>query len=332
MIEHGTGGAAYYADVLEAVVALAVGPPCGPPASAADFLARLDPGWLTAAYASAPDGTDAALPRPAARHISDIALRFKTLFRRLGEGLDGPGGFGDADAWYCILEGTSQIAVAEAQARALVDILASFITHGPGGQREILLAVDEFSAVSRRLPIWQLYERARSLGLAVQVSAQSWPGLAPRDDDRYRIAAAADGGIWLLRTPHPDPATALAGHRRSADSTRRVAGAARCGHQGSSRIRDEPVADPSLIRSLDTGQAAYIYRGAVTFVQIKRLIAAPAAIASEPVTPARPGGPPGPERRSPGSAPPGSTAGAVRPSAPPDAGPLLDEAFGHEPG
>jgi hypothetical protein len=25
--------------------------------------------------------------------------------------------------------------------------------------------------VSRRLPVWQLYERARSLGLAVQVSA-----------------------------------------------------------------------------------------------------------------------------------------------------------------
>jgi hypothetical protein len=27
-----------------------------------------------------------------------------------------------------------------------------------------------------------LYERARSLGLAVQVSAQSWPGLAPHDE------------------------------------------------------------------------------------------------------------------------------------------------------
>jgi hypothetical protein len=26
--------------------------------------------------------------------------------------------------------------------------------------------------VSRRLPVWQLYERARSLGLAVQVSAE----------------------------------------------------------------------------------------------------------------------------------------------------------------
>jgi hypothetical protein len=27
----------------------------------------------------------------------------------------------------------------------------------PGNKREILLAVDEFSAVPRRLPIWQLY-------------------------------------------------------------------------------------------------------------------------------------------------------------------------------
>ena len=206
MIEHGTGGAAYYADVMEAVVALAVDPPAGPPATAADFLARLDAGWLAAAYAGSPDGQHAALLRSATAHISDIALRFRTLFRRLGEGLDGPGGFGDADAWYCILEGTSEIAVAEAQARALVDILAGYTAQGQGSQREILLAVDEFSAVSRRLPIWQLYERARSLGLALQVSAQSWHGLAPRDDDRYRIAATADGGIWLLRTPHPEPA------------------------------------------------------------------------------------------------------------------------------
>jgi hypothetical protein len=333
MIEHGTGGAAYYADVLEAVVALAVEPPSGPPASAADFLARLDAGWLAAAYAGSPDGGDPALLRSASRHISDIALRFRTLFRRLGEGLDGPGGFGDADAWYCILEGTSEITVAEAQARALVDILASYTAHGPGSQREILLAVDEFSAVSRRLPIWQLYERARSLGLAVQVSAQSWQGLAPRDDDRYRIAATADGGIWLLRTPHPDPAAALAGSHPSADTSRRVLGVALWGHEGSSWVRDEPVADPAIIRRLDTGQAAYIYRGGVTFIQVKRLVATPAALTAEPVAGGqeRAAGHAGPagegERRPP--QPPAGPAGA----APlPDAGALLDEAFGGEPG
>ena len=216
LIEHGTGGAAYYADVMEAVVALAVEAPAGPPASTADFLARLDPGWLALAWLG--DEDRLALARSAARQVPDIALRFRTLFRRLGTGLDGPGGFADADAWYCILEGTAEISVAEAQARALVDLLASYVARtspspSTSQHRQVLLAVDEFSAVSRRLPIWQLYERARSLGLAVQVSAQSWHGLAAREDDRYRLAATAEGGIWLLRTPHPDPVVALAGQR-----------------------------------------------------------------------------------------------------------------------
>src|ERR1035438_10450001 len=100
------------------------------------------------------------------------------------------------------------------------------LSKNSGAAAEILLAVDEFSAVSRRLPIWHLYERARSLGLAVQVSAQSWAGLAAHEDERYRVAATADGGIWLLRTPQPEPATALAGSRPVVDTTRRLLGAA----------------------------------------------------------------------------------------------------------
>jgi hypothetical protein len=277
LIEHGTGAAAYYADVMEAVVALAVGAPCGPPADTADFLARLDADWLALAYTPGPYDTEQALIRAAARHLGDVALRYRTLFRRLGTGLDGPGSLSDADAWYCILEGTAEIAVAEGQARALVDLLAS--TAAAAGGREILLAVDEFSAVSRRLPIWQLYERARSLGLAVQVSAQSWEGLAAQEDQRYRIAASADGGIWLLRTAHPEPAAALAGTRQVTDTTRRLLRVPLWSHQGSSRLRSAPVVDSGLIRNLDIGQAAYIYRGGVTFVQVKRLVAAPAALA-----------------------------------------------------
>jgi hypothetical protein len=161
----------------------------------------------------------------------------------------------------------------------------------------------------------------------LQVSAQSWHGLAPRDDDRYRIATTADGGIWLLRTPHPEPAAGLAGRHPAADTSRRVLGTALWGHEGSSRVRDTPVADPAIIRSLDTGQAAYIYRGGVTYVQIKRLVAAPAALAAQPMPAGGPGRPPA-AARSPGDAPPG---GADRPGPLPDAGPLLDEAFGDEP-
>jgi hypothetical protein len=329
LIEHGTGAAAYYADVMEAVVSLAVRAPAGAPVSAADFLARLDPGWLTAAYSAgaySSGGYEAelALIRSAARQLGDIGLRFRTLFRRLGGGLDGPGDFGDADAWYCILEGTAEISVAEAQARALVDLLASYAARGSPRPRQILLAVDEFSAVSRRLPVWQLYERARSLGLAVQVSAQSWQGLGSDEDERYRIAATADGGVWLLRTPHPEPVVALAGTRKVTETTRRLLGVGLWSHRGSSRVRDAPVVDPALIRRLDVGQAAYIHRGGVTYLQVKRLVAAPAALSA-------PGRPTAAQVRDRASGSAVSPAVAAQAAAVPDASSLLDQAFGAEP-
>ena len=277
LIEHGTGGAAFYADVMDAIVALAVEAPAGPPSGTADFLARLDPAWLALAWAGSADRL--AVARSAARQVPDIALRFRTLFRRLGPGLDGPGSFTDADAWYCILEGTAEVAVAEAQARALVDLLATWVSAG-SQPRQVLLAVDEFSAVSRRVPIWQLFERARSLGLAVQVSAQSWQGLAAREDDRYRIAATAEGGIWLLRTPHPEPVIALAGQQAAVDSSRQLTGRLRWSRAGTSRLQDRMIADPALIRVLDAGQVAYLYRGGVTYTLVKRLITGPAELAA----------------------------------------------------
>ena len=325
LIEHGTGSAAYYADVMDAFVALAVEAPCGPPSSAKDLLARFEPGWLAAAYAGAGTAADHVLIRSASRHLTDVSLRLRTLFRRLGTGLDGPGTFGDADAWYCMLEGTDQIPVAEAQARALVDLLAHFAASGPS-QREILLAVDEFSAVSRRLPIWQLCERARSLGLAVQVSAQSWQGLAATEDERYRIAASAEGGIWLLRTPHPEPLAALAGTRKVIDTTRQLGRFPAWRRRGSSRLVDAPVVDLTLIRSLDVGQAADIYRGGVTYVQVKQLDAGRGAARDD-------------TKACPADLGAGANDAIADerprqvqwPAALPDAAPVLDAAFGPEP-
>ncbi len=268
LIEHGTGGAAYYTDVMEALVALAVYAPCGPPASSADFLARLDADWLAAVYGASGDGEAVATIRSGKRAFEDVRLRFRALWRRLGAGLDGGWSFADADAWYCVLEGTAEASVAEAQARALTDLLAFYAL---GGDREILLCVDEFSAVSRRLPISRLYERARSLGLAVQVSAQSWEGLAGSEDERQRVAATAEGGIWLLRTPRPSPVAELAGTSTTVDTSRRFSGGGPWGDDGLSRTRRAPVLDGDLVRRLDVGQVCYVYRGGVTFLQIKRL-------------------------------------------------------------
>ncbi len=101
--------------------------------------------------------------------------------------------------------------------------------------------------------------------------------------------------------------------------------------------------DGDLVRRLDVGQACYVYRGGVTFLQVKRLTgrqaeigsgmgvrspdgAAPAATAGYPEFPARPEFPP-PES-------PVASVSLVPLAYPalPDVSELLDEAFGERRG
>ena len=173
MIDTGTGGAAYYADILQAVLTLAVTAPGGPPPNAAAFLDRLDATWLTRAWSDGRHPAQTARVAAAARHLPDIQLRYATLLDRLGPALDGPGTLADADAWYFILEGTREPSVAQAQAMALTELAAHAATDQFAEPRAMLLAADDYSAVSGRVPLSNLYERGRSLGIGVQVSAET---------------------------------------------------------------------------------------------------------------------------------------------------------------
>ena len=89
----------------------------------------------------------------------------------------------------------------------------------------------------------------------MQVSAQSWQGLGRDEDERYRIAATADGGIWLMHSPYPEPLVQLAGTRRVLESAHKLIGAT-WGEEGTTRTKHAWIADPDLIRTLDVGQAA----------------------------------------------------------------------------
>jgi len=183
-----------------------------------------------------------------------------------------------------ISQGTSQKSVAEAQAMAITELAAHAATDPAGQPRAILLAADDYSSVSGRVPLSNLYERGRSLGIGVQVSAQSWQGLGANEDERYRIAATADGGVWVMNTPYPEPLTGLAGQRRVLETARRMVGAT-WGDEGTTREHRVWTADPELIRRLDVGQACYIHRGAATFVQVARPRPSPLTLAAS-----RPGG------------------------------------------
>jgi hypothetical protein len=76
------------------------------------------------------------------------------------------------------------------------------------------------------------------------VSAQSWQGLGKDDDERYRIAATADGGVWVLRTPYPEPLTGLAGTRRVLETAHKLIGVT-WGDEGTTREQRASVADPT---------------------------------------------------------------------------------------
>ena len=153
---------------------------------------------------------------------------------------------------------------------AITELAARAATDQQAEPRAMLLAADDYSAVSRRVPMSNLYERGRSLGIGVQVSAQSWQGLGRDEDERYRIAATADGGIWVLQHPAtPSRWPPLAGHRRVLETAHKLVGAT-WGDEGTTREQRAWTADPELIRRLNVGQACYIHRGAATFVQVAR--------------------------------------------------------------
>ncbi|MGH3410521.1 MAG: hypothetical protein ACRDRJ_49700, partial [Streptosporangiaceae bacterium] len=286
MIDTGTRPAAYYADLTQATLSLAIHAPGGPPNSRLDFLDRLDPAWLTAAWTGHP--RELAAITAARAHLGDIALRYRTLLERLGPGLDGPGHPRRRRRRRLVLHpGRHPRADRRRSAGlAITELIAHTATSQGTEPRAILLACDDYSAISRRVPLWQLYERGRSLGVAVQVSAQSWQGLAPDEDERYRIAATADGGIWLMRTPYPEPLSQLAGTRRIVETaTKMLAGM--WGDEGSSRVQHAFTADPGIARALATGQAGYIHAGGCTWTQIARPRPSPRPLPRPAPPPAR---------------------------------------------
>jgi len=142
--------------------------------------------------------------------------------------------------------------------------------------------------------------------LAPPVSAQSWQGLGRDEDERYRITATADGGLWVMHTPYPEPLSQLAGARRVLETAHKLIGNA-WGDEGTTRLVHAWTADPDLIRRQRTGQACYITHNTATFVQGARPQPSPLTLLPPPAQP----GPPVP-------APRGEHAPQPRPAMPSD--------------
>ena len=156
MIETGDGAAAFYTDIMQTVINLALAAPGGPPTDAASFLDRLDSrlARIGLRRRRPRSGHDPHPRRPA--HIwATSSSAAPPCSAASARPWTAPAPCTDADVWYCILEGTREHSVAETQAMALTELVAHAATDPGTERRAILLAADDYSAVSRRVPISQ---------------------------------------------------------------------------------------------------------------------------------------------------------------------------------
>ena len=297
MIDTGTGAAAYYADILQAVVTLAVAAPVRP---AAEHRQRSWTGSNAGLAAKPPGATACTRPRPSTPAprpgtCRDIQLRYATLLGRLGPALDGPGRLDEADAWYCILEGTREPSVAEAQAMALTELAAHAAT-SPGqraagdaaGRRRLQRRVRPGAAVATCTSgagPWASACRSRpSPGRGSGATRMSGTGSRPPPTAASSCCTPPTRSRWW-RWP---------GTRRVLETAHKLIGDA-WGDEGTTREQHAWTADPDLIRRLDVGQAC-LHPPRRGHLRPGR----PAqAVPAHPAAPARPPAPPGASARAP---------------------------------
>ncbi len=237
-----------------------------PPVSSAEFLQRLDPAWLVAAWKGHPveERTVAALTKNAgggagASSLDADLLLFADLFRSIGGDFDAGAPLSDFDALYVSVPGATDQVVAATKTAVLIELLTYELGVAHDGQRrQVLFVIDEFSAVSGDTAgdVINLVERLRSLGGSVIVSAQSYEGLADTEDERRRLLGAMGGGALIGRTTGAEALAERFGTRLVDEVGYQLDGGRTTG-VGTVRRQHTYLLDPNRLRQLPRHHLAY---------------------------------------------------------------------------
>src|SRR3989440_7624312 len=267
------------------VLHLAAAAPAGEPRSSEELLGRLRKQALRAAWRSRPEATE--IDDLADRDVAGVANRYRAFFGALGGSLDGAWAFEDPAACYLLLEGLALKAEAARLGRFFLEDFAHYAGVRKEPARRVLLVVDEFSALESAADAAHLFERLRSFGAAVIVSAQGYAGLGAAAD---RILDAAQT-LVLHRCADPERLVARAGtvprveHTRYLPSRDDPRGA---GREGAVTRREGWRVRPNDVRQLPVGEAVVVSGGKAGRVRVERLLpsedllATAAGIASHP--------------------------------------------------
>lgn len=258
------GASAYYAEMSEDYLWLAINAGEQLPQSFAEVEQRLDYAFLTAFYADDPANLQ-RLKRIQARDAHGIAMRFGNVARKL-DGLQAGGWtFEGSRAGYFGLPVLVASRDVSAMAKYLIEDLKHYFAVRKDRTRRTVLFIDEFSALGSE-NIVNLMELVRSLGGIVVLASQTVEALG---DESLQRRILGNVTIYLQRMNDPRQVAELGGMQKRMNVTHRYdAQAGQPLSEGQVRYEEEAIIDPTKAMQLETGAAYIINRGRVAEVLI----------------------------------------------------------------
>jgi len=248
----------YYRDLAISVLDLALRASTTPVRSSAVLLRRLYRETLEASYAARREARD--VEEITTTEVKGVRHRFQAFFKPLAGCLDGSWAFDDVDAAYILIPGLSLRQETAALGRFFVEELAHYIAERKPTDREVLVVLDELSALNMTMGAEinpaNLFERVRAFGAGVVGTSQS-PGAVGFYADRVLDASP-------LRIVHtfadPQGLVSRAGASPEIEATEQVRGDEATG-AGTMRVKENFTIHPDQVRRLPRGFAFVSYGG-----------------------------------------------------------------------
>jgi hypothetical protein len=259
------GGGAYYRDIAVNLVRLACTAPGGPPRSSEELLRRFDRDVLAKLWAGNIKAAEVA--RIGVEHIDACRQRYRSFFDATAGQLDGDWIWEDAECAYVLLNELIYADETTKLARFLIEdfkqYLASAARKRPGQQ--VLLIVDEFSAIADGERMARMVEVVRSFDASVVLAPQCIEGMGgPEATARIMNAAHT---VLLHAVPDPEPVIKAAGTKMATEiSLQHERGLST--DIGSTRQQHQYRVDPNEVRRLPEGMCVVIGNGDGETVQI----------------------------------------------------------------
>lgn len=182
------GGGTYYRDLSVNLIRLACIAPQGPPRSSMDLLERLERKTLAGLWGGTPKAN--ALLDFKDEHVASCRHRYQAFFDAIDGQLDGSFAFEDADSGYLLLNELVYGEETTKLARFLLEDFKQYVAARKRRGHQVLLIVDECSAIASGERVARLVEVVRSYGAAVVLAPQAYDGMGGEEASKRIVNAA----------------------------------------------------------------------------------------------------------------------------------------------